>query len=382
MRVLIVDPRDARGSLAAARGLAAGGWTVGIGAPSATLASRSRHVRHRHRLPSPDDGLEAFLAALNEALAAGGYEVVFASGDEEVQLLVRERDRIRALVPYPSAEVVRRAMDKGFLAQAAARAGLALPATAESGAEARERFGGRPFVVKERLHGAQGPDGRPTHLEPLLTADASEADRRAAEIAAAGGAPLIQEAVEGRLAAFSSVAGEDGRLLARVQQEAERTWPRDLGCSVRARSVAVDEALAERVAALLADLGWTGLSELQFVVGADREPRLIDFNGRFYGSLALAMAAGPNLPALSAAVATGRPTEGLGGDGRPGVRYQWLEGDLRAARERSRGLARDAADCLRYAVGARHSIWRASDPVPGVRVALALLAERRRGRRG
>ena len=135
-----------------------------------------------------------------------------------------------------------------------------------------------------------------------------------AEITAAGGAPLIQEALDGRLAAFSSVVGEDGRLLARVQQEAERTWPRDLGCSVRARTVAVDEALAERVAALLADLGWTGLSELQFVVGADREPRLIDFNGRFYGSLALAMAAGPNLPALSAAVATGRP------DRRPGRR--------------------------------------------------------------
>jgi predicted ATP-grasp superfamily ATP-dependent carboligase len=314
-------------------------------------------------------------------VTGGGYELVLASSDSDLQLLVRERDRIPALVPYPPEEAVRGALDKGLLAEAALRAGLAVPETAGSGAEARERFGGRPFVVKERLHGSPGSDGRPTHLDPLLTADPGEADRRAAEIAAAGGTPLIQEAVAGRLTAFSSVAAPGGLLLARVQQEAERTWPRALGCSVRARTVAVDEDLAARVAALLDDLAWTGLSEIQFLRGADGVLRLIDFNGRFYGSLALALAAGPNLPALAAALATGRPTDGLGGDGAPGVRYQWLEGDLRAARERSRGLARDAAGCLRYAVGARHSVWRASDPLPAARVALALLAERVPGRR-
>jgi hypothetical protein len=135
------------------------------------------------------------------------------------------------------------------------------------------------------------------------------------------------------------------------------------------------------VGALLGALGWTGLSQLQFLRGADGRPRVIDFNGRFYGSLALALVAGVNLPALAAALATGRSTAGLGGDAVPGVRYQWLEGDLRAAREHSRAPWRDAAGCLRYALGAGHSVWRASDPRPAGDVALRLLVQRLPGRR-
>src|SRR5204862_2358158 len=129
--------------------------------------------------------------------------------------------------------------------------------------------------------------------------------------------------VGGRLMAFTSVVDGERRMVARVQQEAERTYPRGLGCSARAHTVPVDEDLAARVARLLAKLDWSGLSELQFIVPEQGEPLLIDFNGRFYGSMSLALAAGANLPAVWAAVATGRPVGGLAGAAVPGVRYQW-----------------------------------------------------------
>jgi predicted ATP-grasp superfamily ATP-dependent carboligase len=373
--VLIVDTRDARASLAAVRGLGRAGWITGVGAPSrGALAARSRWARHWHEIPHPESGLEAFLRAIEDAVSARGYEIVFASSDAEILILARERERISARVPYPSYDVMVRAMDKAQLAGIAERVGLRSPETAATGKEARERWGTRPVIIKERLHGAVGAGGLPTDVETLIMADPDEIDRRVEEIAAEGGTPLVQEVVTGRLMAFTSVVDEQGRMVARVQQEAERTYPQGLGCSVRGHTVPVDEDLAARVARLLEELGWWGLSELQFMVPEQGEPRLIDFNGRFYGSMSLALAAGPNLPALWAGIATGRSVDGLAGDAAPGVRYQWFEGDLRAAFERPGALVREVAGCLRYALLVRHRIRNATDPLPALRTAASLIS--------
>lgn len=50
----------------------------------------------------------------------------------------------------------------------------------------------------------------------------------------------------------------------------------------------LDPALVDRAEALLRRIRWDGLVELQFLTGSDGIPHLIDLNGRFYGSLALA----------------------------------------------------------------------------------------------
>jgi predicted ATP-grasp superfamily ATP-dependent carboligase len=376
VRALILDSRDARASLAAARGLKRGGWTVGVAAPSPTLASSSRCVSRLHVVPLPEDGADGFVAALGAAVAEGGYEVVFASSDADMLALATVRSRLDVVVPYPSVEVLRRAMDKLELSSAARAVGLSAPAAATSASEAAALLddGAESVIVKERLHGGTGAGGRPTHVNPLVSRDPGEVSTRVEEVLAAGALPLVQPVVQGRLMAFTSIVDGEGRMLARVQQEAERTWPDGMGCSVRARTVPVSDELSDRVVALLRSLGWTGLSELQFLVPFGGEPQLIDFNGRFYGSLALALGAGVNLPDIWARLVTGRPVDSRV-DARPGVKYQWLEGDLRAAREASGSLV----DCLKYAASARHSVSSLRDPRPLMRAVRSVLRERRSG---
>jgi hypothetical protein len=95
--------------------------------------------------------------------------------------------------------------------------------------------------------------------------------------------------------------------------------------------------------------------------------------------MALAQAAGVNLPDAWARLGTGRPAPSLPPP-RAGVRYQWLEGDLRAAWAEPRGgRLRDVLGCLVYAPGAAHSIWRASDPEPGLRLTADLARRAVRG---
>ena len=171
--------------------------------------------------------------------------------------------------------------------------------------------------------------------------------------------------------ALTLLLDRDGHAIARAQQVAEQTYPRGAGVDARSRTVPIDEELAAKTMALLTDLGWFGLAHLEFLVPEGGQPRLIDFNGRIYGSLALAMAAGVNFPALWAQLAMGHPVE-RPLDAAPDIRYQWFAGDLRGAlTERSRGS--EALEAFRSARGSVHSVGSVRDPRPALRFVRLML---------
>jgi predicted ATP-grasp superfamily ATP-dependent carboligase len=132
--------------------------------------------------------------------------------------------------------------------------------------------------------------------------------------------------------------------------------------------------LAGQVQQLLADIGWWGIAELQFVVPPDGTPHLIDLNGRFYGSLALTSAAGVDLP--TAWLEAARGNEVRLGQPRIGVRYQWLLGDLKRIRRSTDRRPSAWWQALSYAPGAAHSVWALRDPVPALRQGLDLVTRR------
>jgi len=374
VRALIVEDGRQRGALAACRALGRAGWTVGIGSPQrGGFAASSRWSSRWHRVPPPEAGQDEFVAATSTAIADGAYDVVFAAGDGEVLALSASREVLRAAVPYAAHEQLLRALDKLELAAAARRAGLGVPETRPAEEASAELDG--PVIVKPRLTTVADPEGRPLRLRAVIARTPAEAAAQIDFLRSVGAAPLVQRYVAGPLTACIAVTDRDGRVLASIQQEAERVWPRGMGGSVRAKTVPVDEELARGVGALLAELEWFGLAQVQFQPGDDGEPLLIDLNARFYGSMALAVGAGPNLPAIWAALATKGPLPIIPAPW-AGVRYQWLEADLRRAwTERRGGLVRDVRSCLAYARRARHGLWDRRDPWPALRH-LATLAVR------
>jgi len=381
VRALIVEQGWSRGALAAVRALSAAGWTVGLAsAERRGLARASRSCRRRH-LIRPLQPVDAFLDSVTAAVRDGGYDVVFGAGEAEVLALSAARAGIGAIFPHAPHPVVLRALDKVELADAATGVGIAVPDLTEAAAIGDETT---PVIIKARMHARPDIAGSPPRIDTNLITGRTAALRRVAEIRAVGGDPEVQVFHEGRLLAYSAVRGPgEVGVVADCMQLASHIWPPGAGASCRAVTVAVDEDLAGRVAALLDELDWFGLAELQFIVGADRVPRLIDLNGRFYGSLSLAVAAGANLPAAWAALAVGdapAPTRA-----RAGVRYQWGAADARRAlRERRGGLVRDLAGAAGYAVGATHSVASLTDPGPAlarlVQTAVTGAARARRGR--
>lgn len=367
-RVLVIEPGVSRGALAAARSLARAGNEVAVAGQARGPASWSRATTRFHHITAATEDADRFTQEVAGVVRDNGYEVVLAAGDSEALVLSARRDDIPALVPYPPHGVLVGLGDKLDLCERARAVGLRTPDTAPATHEAISAIGG-PTVVKSRLHGDLQRGAQRVDTEIADTPE--EAGIYVARISAAGLEPLLQEVIGGHLMAVALVLGRDGSVLGLVQQRAQLTWPARAGISARAVVEDVDRALADRIVNLLRESGFYGLAEVQLIDPGDDAPYLIDVNPRIYGSLGLAIAAGVDLPNLALADALERPAEAAG-SASTGVRYQWLEGELRRAFEDGRPLAGTIA-ALRYAPGATHSISSLRDPAPVFRHGLDLV---------
>lgn len=355
-RVLIVEGGWQRGTLTAARCLGRAGHWVGVAGAERGHAARSRYTAQWS--PLPDVASPALVDAVAELVRRHSYDVVFAGDDEHLLALSQGREALApAVFPYAPHDTVLRALDKVRLYDAARGCGLPVPETRVAPPPA----GDGEWIVKERLY---LPGSSHEHLSHADDADLAGRD------------VVHQRVIPGRLLAVVAFAAPGGELLYAAAQRADAVHPEPFGVSSRARVVPLVPALRAQVAALLRELGWWGLAELQFVEDAAGTAHLIDLNGRFFGSLALTAGAGVDLPSAWVATAFGEPPRV--GEVRAGARYQWLEGDLRRAAAATRPLP-EVLTALRSAPGAAHSVFASDDPRPAL--AFASLLGRRAVRR-
>jgi predicted ATP-grasp superfamily ATP-dependent carboligase len=325
-----------RSAVAAVRALAAAGHPALVtvsGRPSA--ATKSRSCSGVVRVPptdSPDFG-----DAVEEYRRSHPRTLVLPASDA-----------VLVALGLPGAELV----DKAALPARAAAAGLPVPASRSFGSAADLLAADDlefPLVVKAAVK------TRPSEV-------ARRVDSRRDLVAALDdlpGALVVQPFSTGPMRAVCGVFA-DGRLLAVVHQDYVRIWPPDCGTASAAVTTEPDLDLEDRLPLLLA--GHAGVFQVQLV-----GDQVIDVNPRVYGSLPLAVAAGANLPAIAVAVASGGPVPTDVVRGRPGVRYRWLEGDLRRLLHDRRTGALSTGAAVRALLPARgtaHSVESLRDPGP------------------
>ncbi len=325
------------------------------------------------RVVGPDSVTDpgGFIAAVQRVVEHHGRLVVYPGQDEALNALAAADLPADAVLPYPGTEPLEALRDKGRLAGLAADVGIATPSTLAVGAPQTLLASELPdgAVVKPSLPGGAFAEVR--------LADSRDELRVLLETVPPSEGLVLQERLTGRLMAVSVVVDREGGLASRFQQLALRTWPPDAGISSLAVSVEPDEELVEACRALLAAAGYWGLAQLQFIDAAGGR-RLIDVNTRFYGSLALALAAGVNLPAAWHSVTLERPAGGPE-PYRAGVSYRWVEADLMAAIRGIRG--RLTARGPRPRTG---PMWARDDPFASVLFAAGAVGGglwRRLGRR-
>ena len=185
---------------------------------------------------------------------------------------------------------------------------------------------------------------------------------------------IVQRFVPGHGAGIFALYGPSGPI-AWFSHRRIREKPPAGGVSVLCESVPVDTLMRSLSERLLSAVNWKGVAMVEFRVSDAGTPYLMEVNGRFWGSLQLAVDCDVDFPWLLYQTAHQVPVTGPSSY-LIGHRLRWLLGDLdslfiRVRRDSSTSRQRFRAVCdfLRSFgdIHCRQEIFRLNDPAPALR---------------
>ncbi|PYR55382.1 MAG: hypothetical protein DMF91_24465 [Acidobacteria bacterium] len=335
MNVLVLDGNENQ-AVASARSLARAGFQVSVGADTRwSKAGWSRHCSRSFSYPAPQDDADAFVASIAAEAALEPGTLVLPMSERTTLPISRDRAAIaaaRGRLVLPPHRVVLDAFDKERTTALAQSLGIDVPRTIalSSAADARAhattlRY---PVVLKPvSSHEYTSGGTVRTTGAPAYARNAGEFLRAWSDVERRCRSALVQEFVEGAGVGYFALM-RHGELRAEFAHRRLRdVRPTGSGSSLRI-STAPDPAVRQRALAILRALNWHGVAMVEFRVRPDGTPVFLEVNGRFWNSLALAVYAGVDFPALVARLA-------FEGDVQPvttyrvGVHCRWWLGDMR-----------------------------------------------------
>lgn len=381
MRILVTDAEN-RAALAVTRSLGRAGHHVAVAHHRhPTLASSSRYCAQRLVVPDAVVDPDAFVVAIAGAVADHALDAVIPVSDITTLALAQaaEAGNLPGRICTPAYAQLELAADKQRTLELGRRLGVPVPRSVivhapqqaltvpdfpypvvVKPARSRVWSGGR-WHFNEICY-AQSPG----HLRAIL--DSLEAPRFPV---------LIQERIEGPgIGVFACY--DRGRLLALFSHRRIREKPPSGGISVLRESVPVDPVAGAHARALLEALQWHGVAMVEFKQDhRDGQLKLMEINGRLWGSLQLAIDAGIDFPVMMAGLLAGERIEAIA-TYRTGVLTRWLWGDIDSLlslflkRRKNLNLPPDHpgrwATLLRFLVpwqpGMHYEVLSVSDPRP------------------
>lgn len=399
MNVLVLDGNENQ-AVAATRSLGRAGHSVLVGAPTPwSKAGWSRHAKAMVRYPAPQADAHAFVQRIVDVVAAAPGTLVLPMTERTTLPLSERREHIltaggRLVVPdHPT---VLRAFDKHAMTILARELGVAVPVTRLLSPDDDPRSVTSsmtyPLVLKGKSSeeitpsGGVRATGAPVYVrrEEELGATVRALRTRCADI-------LVQEFVPGTGGGYFALL-RDGELRAEFAHRRIRdVRPTGSGSALR-ESVAPDARAREAALAILRALRWHGVAMVEFRIRPDGTPVFLELNARFWNSVALAVYAGVDFPAMLVHMAEHGDVPPVDRY-RKGVRCRWLLGDVRHLIEVWRGRPagypgpfparmQTLAHVVRPVRGTFHDNFEWRDPLPEAGDWLDFLVHRLPGRRG
>ena len=385
MAAILVSDAEQRSALAVVRSLGRAGHTVRVCSHwQKPLAGASRYARSAVVVPDPLEQPQAYVAALREQVERGKIDVLLPVTEASLLAVLPERERMGAALPFPSFSAFERICNKAEVAEAARRVGIGAPLQIRL-----EQPGDRTRLQERELE-------FPLVLKPARSVFGLNGGRRKQSVrhvrdinalnVLLGALPpeaypvLLQQPIFGPGVGVFLLL-DAGELLGAFAHRRIREKPPWGGVSVYRESIALDPELLGASVSLLRQFDWQGAAMVEFKVDERTGiPYIMEINGRFWGSLQLAIDAGVDFPALLIdAITGGKPEPVL--SYRHGVRSRWFWGDVDHLLLRLRGTdpafgsnmaeggrARAVVDFLKaFSPTSRNEILRLSDPYPALR---------------
>jgi predicted ATP-grasp superfamily ATP-dependent carboligase len=138
---------------------------------------------------------------------------------------------------------------------------------------------------------------------------------------------LIQEYIKGHGEGLFLLC-DKGKIRYYFSHERIREKPPSGGVSVLSESINTRDECLAIAQKILEPLEWNGVAMVEFKVTEENQPYLMEINGRFWGSLQLAIDSGMNFPILLFNQFSSNEGSVLINEYKTGLQLRWLLGDL------------------------------------------------------
>ena len=332
-RTVIVTDGEQRAALAVVRSLGAAGYRCIVTSSSrASIAGGSRFVTRTVTVPNALERPKEFADAIIALVAAEHAAVVLPIAEQSLLAILPVRDRLSpAIVPFPDLAAFRALTDKERLLEEACKLGIAIPAqeiVRDVDDIASMDLSGLHYpVVLKPARSVSERAGVRAKFSVTYASDPSDLQRKVHALPAAAFPLLLQQRVIGPGTGIFLLLW-DGKVKAQFAHQRLSEKPPSGGVGVYCESVAIDEDLGDRSRALLDRFGWRGVAMVEYKRdSATGRPYLMEVNGRFWGSLQLAIDSGVDFPRILVACALGEHSEQMPSY-RFGVRSRWWWGQI------------------------------------------------------
>jgi protein-tyrosine-phosphatase/predicted ATP-grasp superfamily ATP-dependent carboligase len=301
LKVLVLDA-DMIPSLTIARSLARRQCDIDVASHLVKpLTSYSNTVRTHFQYPDPLVSGDAFVEWLLSHLDAHHYDLVIPVTERLLVPLSRNRDRLQHVkIAMPDAQSLELVLDKSQTLALAEKVGVPGPGgvTVESLDELEDLEQSLKFpLVLKPVRSIGTAEGGASQLQVSYAFDMTELEAGCIH-ALRFGPIILQEYFEGVGVGIELIARE-GKIAYSFQHLRLHEVPLTGGGSSLRRSVPVMPQLLEASEKLISALNWNGVAMVEFKLDPQSgEFCLMEINGRFWGSLPLATAAGADFPSM------------------------------------------------------------------------------------
>ena len=258
-------------------------------------AKVSRYCRQTLDYPVSTSEPEAFVDSILEFVKAERVDLVMPVTDWTLGPLAAERHRFNGLcrMAMPAHRAVELVSDKFRTVELAQEIGIGVPKThlirgLEDLSASREI--GVPVVVKDRFS-VRWIQQKAVFGSVSYAYSPDDLAQKVRDRLQKAGDVLVQEFVPGQGIGFSGFVAGGKTFLPLQWLRVREVDPRGSGSSAR-RSIPLDDGLVSRSQRLISQLGFEGIVMAEYKRTADGRLRLMEINGRPWGSIGLPFACG------------------------------------------------------------------------------------------
>lgn len=334
IKILITEGEN-RSSLAVTRSLGMAGCNVVVtGVEKKSISSQSRYCTASYQVVSPLESENKYLDEIVNLSEQEKIDYIVPMTEPAMFVLSKNRQTLPAktILAAPSHDKVKIIFDKVAVFQLAKKHGIDIPksyfiSSYDDFLSKVKKIDEFPVVIKP------GMSSIPTKKGFISTGvkyakNKEELVHLYKTDEALQYPSMIQEKITGPGTGLFTLFDND-RHLALFSHERLREKPPSGGVSVVCKSVPLNTDMVQSAQRLLSDVGWQGVAMVEFKRDIrDGKPKLMEINGRFWGSLQLAISAGVDFPKLLLKYLQKDKIYSNYGEYKTGLKLKWLLGTL------------------------------------------------------